>query len=113
MCSQTTLNQITDRVVREVRDNFGDKLDKVILYGSYARGDNVDESDIDIMALVDMSPEDANRFDMQMTRFTDYLGMEYDLIVSLLVKDCETFYKFLPADPFYQNVMRDGVMLGA
>jgi len=113
MCSQATLNQITDRVVQEVKDNFGEKLDKVILYGSYARGDNVDESDIDIMALVDMSSEDANRFDMQMTRFTDRLGMEYDLIVSLLVKDCETFYKFLPADPFYQNVMRDGVMLGA
>jgi len=113
MCSQITLNQITDKVVREVKNNFGDKLDKIILYGSYARGDNVDESDIDIMALVDLPSEDADRFDMQLTRFTNKLGMEYDLIISLLIKDCETFYKFLPADPFYQNVMRDGVMLGA
>ena len=113
MCSKATLNQITDRVVREIKDNFGDKLDKVILYGSYARGDNADESDIDIMALVNVPSDDANRFDMQLTRFTNRLGMEYDLVVSLLIKDCETFYKYLPADPFYQNVMRDGVMLGA
>ena len=113
MCSKATLNQIIDRVLKEVEDNFGDKLDKVILYGSYARGDNSDESDIDIMALVDVPSEDANRFDMQLTRFTNRLGLEYDLVVSLLVKDCETFYKFLPADPFYQNVIKDGVMLGA
>jgi len=113
MCSKATLNQITDRVVREIKDNFGDKLDKVILYGSYARGDNADESDIDIMALVNVPSDDANRFDMQLTRFTNRLGMEYDLVVSLLIKDCETFYKYLPADPFYQNVMKDGVVLGA
>ena len=113
MCSQATLNEITDSVVREVKDNFGDKLDKIILYGSYARGDNADESDIDIMALVDLPSEDANRIDMQLTRFTNRLGLEYDLVVSLLVKDCETFYKFLPADPFYQNVIKDGVLLGA
>ena len=113
MCSQATLNQITDRVVREVRENFEDKLDKVILYGSYARGDYAEESDIDIMALVDVPSEDANIFDMQFTRFTNRLGMEYDLVVSLLIKDCETFYKFLPADPFYQNIIRDGVTLGA
>jgi len=113
MCSKATLNQIIDRVLQEVEDNFGDKLDKVILYGSYARGDNADESDIDIMALVDVPSDDANRFDMQLTRFTNHLGLEYDLVVSLLVKDCETFYKFLPADPFYQNVIKDGVMLSA
>ena len=113
MCDQATLNQITDRVLKAVKENFGDKLDKVILYGSYARGDNADESDIDIIALVDMPSEDANKLDMQLNRFINHLGMEYDLVVSLLVKDCETFYKFLPADPFYQNVIRDGVTLGA
>ena len=113
MCSQATLNQITDRVVQEVKDNFGEKLDKVILYGSYARGDNVDESDIDIMALVDVTPEVANRLDMQLTRFTSRLGLEFDVVISLFIKDCSTFYKYLKAEPFYQNVLRDGVVLSA
>ena len=113
MCSQATLNQITDRVVREVKDNFGEKLDKIILYGSYARGDNVDGSDVDIMALVDIPPEDANRFDMQLTRFTSRLGLEFDVVVSLFIKDCATFYKYLQIEPFYQNVIKDGVVLSA
>ena len=113
MCNKSTLNQITNRVVQEVKENFGSNLDKIILYGSYARGDNDGDSDIDIMALVDVSPEDANRFDMQLTSFTSRLGLEFDVVVSLFVKDCNTFYKYLHIEPFYQNVMKDGVVLSA
>jgi len=46
MCSQSILNEITNKVVRAARECLGDKLDRVILYGSYARGDYDDESDI-------------------------------------------------------------------
>ncbi|MCL2222870.1 MAG: nucleotidyltransferase domain-containing protein [Oscillospiraceae bacterium] len=113
MCNPKAIDHITEKVVQVAKENFGDKLDKVILYGSYARGENVDESDIDIMVLADIPIDEANRLDMVLTRFTNRLGMEFDIVVSLLVKDCETFYKYLPADPFYQNVMRDGVLLSA
>jgi len=113
MCSQATLNQITDRVVDAVKDSLGDKLDKVILYGSFARGENDAGSDIDILVLANIPAEDADRLDMQLTHFTSRLGLEHDIVVSLFVKDCETFYRFLPADPFYQNIIRDGVLLSA
>jgi predicted nucleotidyltransferase len=111
VCNQSTLNIITNKIVQEVKENFGNRLDKIILYGSYARGDNEGDSDIDIMALVDVSPEYANRLDMQLTRFTSRLGLEFDVVVSLFVKDCNTFYKYLHIEPFYQNVMKDGVIL--
>ncbi|MDR2571359.1 MAG: nucleotidyltransferase domain-containing protein [Oscillospiraceae bacterium] len=113
MCDQSTLKQITNKVVQVINDYFGNNLDKIILYGSYARGDNDGDSDIDIMALVDVSPEDANRIDMQLTTFTSRLGLEYDVVISLFIKDCDTFYKHLHIEPFYQNVMKEGVILGA
>ena len=113
MCSTVTLNQITEKVVQTVTESLGNRLDKVILYGSYARNENDESSDIDIMVLADISFDEAERLDMLFTHFTNQLGMKFDIVVSLLVKDCETFYKFLPADPFYQNVMRDGVLLSA
>jgi len=107
------MNQITEKVVQVVRENLGEQLDKIILYGSYARGDNVDDSDIDIMILANIPVDEANQLDIHLTRFANKLGLEFDIVISLFVKDCETFYKFLPADPFYQNVMRDGVLLSA
>ena len=113
MCTRTTLNEITDKVVEAVRDSLGDKLDRVILYGSYARGDFDGESDVDIMVLANLTTADADKLDMVLTRFANRLGLQYDIVVSLFVKDCATFYKFLPADPFYQNVMKDGVLLSA
>jgi predicted nucleotidyltransferase len=102
---------ITGKIVDEMKNSLSDKLDKVILFGSYARGDFDDESDIDIMVLVNVSSEDANRLDMELGKIANRLGLEYDILVSLLIKDSETFYKYLPADPFYQNVMREGVQL--
>ena len=40
---------------------FGEKFQSVILYGSYARGDYDEESDIDIMITVDMSREELKK----------------------------------------------------
>ena len=113
MCSKTVLSLITKKITHEVKDKFGEKLDKLILYGSYARGDYDEESDIDIMVLANIPAEDASRIDMELTSLTNKLGLEYDILISLYLKDCETFYKFLPAEPFYQNVLRDGVLLSA
>jgi predicted nucleotidyltransferase len=113
MCSKSVLNEITDKVVKAAKDSLGEKLDKVILYGSYARGDFTDESDIDIMVIADMSIEELRSVEKELCHISWELGYENDLIVAVFLKDSETFYKFLPAEPFYQNVMRDGVLLSA
>ena len=43
---------------QELKQILGDNLAKVIVYGSYARGDYRDNSDVDIMILVKMSDEE-------------------------------------------------------
>ena len=58
-CDQIELKYITDRITAASQEIFGDKLNKVILYGSYARGDSDNESDIDIMILVNLSKEET------------------------------------------------------
>ncbi|MDR0863007.1 MAG: nucleotidyltransferase domain-containing protein [Oscillospiraceae bacterium] len=111
MCTQSVLNEISRQVVEEAKLVLGDKLDKVILYGSYARGDFDEESDIDIMILADIPAEDAWRYNSAIISKTSMLGLEYDVLISPYVKDCATFYKWLSVEPFYQNVLRDGVEL--
>jgi len=111
MCSQSTLSLITDKVVQAARESLGDRLDKVILYGSYARGDNDNESDIDIMVLADIPRENCWSERMKISNLTWELDLEHDVLVSLNVTDCTTFYKYLNDLPFYTNILKEGVEL--
>jgi predicted nucleotidyltransferase len=113
VCSQSALNEITTKVVQAARASLDEKLDRVILYGSYARGDYDNESDIDIMILADIPREDTNKAWKQIWALTGDLDLAYDVLVSVHVTDCTTFYKYANDLPFYMNILRDGVLLSA
>ena len=51
MCTKSQLEAI-EEMVNYYRSVYGDSIDTIILYGSYARGDYSDDSDIDITAIV-------------------------------------------------------------
>ena len=113
MCTQITLNIITSKVVQAARASLGEKLDKVILYGSYARGDYDNESDIDIMVLADIALEDRNKEWDRIRRLIGNLDLEYNVVTSVSVVDCKTFHQYANDLPFYMNVLKDGVTLSA
>jgi hypothetical protein len=48
---------------------------------------------------------------MQINTLACRLGLENDVVIAPYVTDSGTFYKYLNAMPFYENVMRDGVLL--
>ena len=113
VCSKSVLNEITDKVVKAAKESLGDKLDKVILYGSYARGDFTDESDIDIMVIADVRLEDRHKVYDMIWSVTGDMDLEYDVIVSVHVADCVTYYRFINDLPFYININTEGILLSA
>jgi len=113
MCTESALNEITSKVVQAARDSLGDKLHKVILYGSYARGDYDDESDIDIMVLADITMEETNEAYKKIYDLLPDLCLEYGVVVSIQVTSSAMFYAFLNASGFYKNVQKDGMVLCA
>ena len=52
MCDKTKLNKITSQIVEAYRDIYGQSIKNIVMYGSFARGDFDDESDIDFAAIV-------------------------------------------------------------
>jgi len=113
MCDKTVLNEITGRVCVAAKEVLGGKLEKVVLFGSYARGDYDNESDIDIMILSDIAPEDANATREKINSLLGYIDLEYDVLVSLSM-DCSSIYnKYKNASGFYINIQREGVELYA
>lgn len=90
---------------------YGIHLKSVILYGSYARGDYTEDSDIDIMILLDLSDLDIKNYRHELSGVTYDFNMDYDLDIKPIAKNQEHFQKWVKAYPFYENVEKEGVKL--
>lgn len=102
---------LIDSYIESLRRIYGDHLKQVILYGSYARGDNRPDSDIDIMLLLDLTDMEIKEYFHDLSDITfDYL-MDYDLDISPIAIDMAHFSKWVDCYPFYNNVRKEGVIL--
>jgi len=113
MCDKAVLDEITSRVCAAAKEVLGGKLEKVILFGSYARGDYDEESDIDIMVIADIALEEANETRDKIHDVTGDLSLEYDVVVYLSMDCSHIFHRYKDASGFYINVQKDGVLLYA
>ena len=83
----------------------------VILYGSYARGDYQEWSDIDIMVLADADPLECKRLDNQITDELMDLIFQTNILLSVIVTPYQRFEHMKNHYPFYTNVLKDGIKL--
>lgn len=96
---------------KQVKKILGDKLTKVILYGSYARGDYREDSDIDIMVLTTLTDDEIRKIKKTLFNLAFDYQMDYGVDISVIIKNEEHFNYWLGALPFYDNVKREGVVL--
>lgn len=83
----------------------------MILYGSYARGDFNEESDVDIMILLDISELEIKEYQDLLFDATYDINMDNNVEINVIAKSEETFNKWKTAYPFYKNINNEGVVL--
>ena len=113
ICDEKKLKTICNITNEKMYEIFGDKLISVILYGSYARGDYEDFSDIDIMALVDMEKLELGEYRRKVSSFSSDIGLEYDVLLSIKLQDKKTFDEWQNVLPFFMNVKKEGIVISA
>jgi len=96
------VNYIVEKIVREIQP------EKVILFGSYARGDFNNDSDLDLFIIKDS--EESNRI---MRRKLDTLLRGRRFPVDIIVrKPSEVEWNFRAKNPFYlYHIFKDGKVL--
>lgn len=110
---QNVINGYMKQYAEQMQRIFGKYLKAVILYGSYARGDFNEHSDIDIMLLVDLSDEEIKKYADQVTDVTFDMNLDNDIMIMPIVKNVEHFNYWVQAYPFYTNIKKEGVTLYA
>ena len=105
------LKTLINIYVNSIHDIYGSHLRNVILYGSYARGDYNDYSDIDIMILVDLNDMDIKKYRHQLSDITFDINIDNDIDIKPMAVNAQHFDKWVGTYPFYSNVMEEGVML--
>ena len=80
------------------------------MYGSYARGDNSEDSDIDILVLLDKEKitfDDRKRISAPLY----HIELDIDIHISPLFYTLHRWNSRLNITPLYNNVAREGILL--
>lgn len=104
--------EIVTAYVNDAHMIYGSKLKSVILFGSCARGDFDDESDIDLMVLLDVPPLQIPSERRKMRKTADRLDLEYDCVISATFQSYDEFEIHRDASVFYANVTKEGLKIG-
>jgi len=108
---QQAMQVLIDDYVSAIRRIYGDHVRKVILYGSYARGDFTEGSDVDIMLLVDLPEEQIEQFSDDLSELGFDYNVSHDVWFMPVVRNIEHFDYWTKAYPFYSNIVKEGVLL--
>ena len=107
------INKVISEFITTINNKFGDRIKKIILYGSYARGDFNTTSDIDIMILTNFTDDELVQYRSEIVELAYDIEWDnkFDIHLSPLVKNMDRFNYWLEALPFYMNVQKEGVVL--
>ena len=110
------LNEVIEmlkKLPEELKIIYGEKLKKVVLYGSVAREVATDDSDVDIIVLIDMNQSELIEYEDALSDVSTNLALEYFKVFSLIDVSLEEYDHWKDILPFYKNVDKEGIVLYA
>ena len=113
MRSQLEVRTIIAKLRESLESIFPQEQFDVILFGSYARNDAGDGSDIDVMFLVDSSRQTIQKKHWQIGEAAAEVLMDFGIVVSPIVENRAYYHANADLLPFFKNVQREGVRIVA
>lgn len=107
---------LLNNMLKILKEEFKDDLISVVVYGSVARGDNRNDSDVDLLIIMKNLPKDSmlKRIRLFETKVEDKLNLDeywkmgYYISLSPVLKTPEEAEKF---SPLYLDMVYDAVIL--
>lgn len=88
-------------------------MKKVILYRSVARGLSTEESDIDIMVLVDVDDKALRDYSEKLSDVSTDISIKYLRVFSIIDISNQEYLNWKQVLPYYRNISEEGAILYA
>ena len=107
---QEKYKKAVDKFVKITLDKHRDKIDGIILFGSVAREEAREDSDIDIILIVN---DDSFKMQKLISEVVVKILFETEIYVSAKVISSEEYNLLKEINSsFYRDVVREGVLIG-
>lgn len=104
-CKKQTWEVALDEFVQKIRNTYDGQYGKTFLYGSRARGTADDDSDVDVLVVLNLL-RDFWKESSTMQDLAEPICLEHDVMLSALPVDKNEFDK--PHSPLLLNAQREG-----
>ena len=105
------INAVKTESIYLVRDLMQEDLVEMVLYGSCARGDYTEESDIDIALLAKSDRLKVKKYDEQLAAIAAELAIKYFAVVNFVCLPYKEFEEKKTWYPYFRNIAAEGVVL--
>jgi len=103
------VQQIANEYKAVLRDLYGNDLAELVLFGSYARGDHHDESDVDFAIVLNNPTTRAYPEIKKTAPVSSKLSLKYGLMVSSLIVSLHK--KQTSMQGVYQDIRKEGIII--
>ena len=103
------LDEMKEELVQGLTAIFQNNISMIILYGSVARNEATNESDIDIAIII--KEEMDNQTKKQFISWAADMDIRYERVFSIVDIQEENMKKWERILPFYRNIRREGIVL--
>ncbi len=108
MAKATEIKKVLEEFKKEIKKLYGDRLERIVLYGSYARGDATEDSDIDLLVVLKGKVSPGEEIDRMIDIITD-INLKYGILISVYPVSEEVYKK--TKSPLLINVRKEGIPL--
>lgn len=105
------IEKVALEAVNLVKKSLEDHLVKIVLYGSCARGDYQEDSDIDIALILKCDRENAQKYNGDLAYIATELAMKYFAIVNFVCLPYAEFQEKKEWYAYFKNIEREGIVL--
>ena len=105
-------NEIIEKSLMMMKDNalreLSNKIAQIYLYGSCARGDYDDNSDIDVLIVVDCAENQLAQYTDKLLDISAQISLDNDVVLSVQTSAKNEWLKNQTLSLYYKNILQEG-----